>query len=53
MNIEKTSSELEKCISKESKIYKNELMSKHTSFKVGGKADIFVNTKNEQDIKSI
>ena len=53
MNIEKTSSELEKCISEESKIYINELMSKHTSFKVGGKADIFVNAKNEQDIKSI
>ena len=53
MNIEKTSRDLEKCISEESKIYKNELMSKHTSFKVGGKADIFINAKNEQDIKSI
>lgn len=53
MNIEKASSELEKCISEESKIYKNELMSKHTSFKVGGMADIFINARTEQDIKSI
>lgn len=53
MDIEKTSKELENCISRESKIQENELMSKHTSFKVGGKADIFVNAKNEQDIKSI
>ena len=53
MNIEKVSSELEKCISKESKIHKNELMSKHTSFKVGGPADIFVVGRTQYDIKNI
>lgn len=53
MNIEKTSKELEKYISEESKIYINEIMSKHTSFKVGGIADIFINAKTEQDIKNI
>ena len=53
MNIEKTSKELEKILSTESKIYINELMSKHTSFRIGGIADIFINAKNEYDIKNI
>lgn len=53
MDIEKTSKELENCLSKESKIHINELMSKHTSFKVGGMADIFINARTEQDIKKI
>ena len=52
MDIEKTSKELENCISRESKIQENELMSKHTSFKVGGMADIFINARTEQDIKN-
>ena len=29
-------------------IYMNEPMSKHTTFKVGGNADIFVKVKNER-----
>ena len=53
MNIEKVSKELENCISKESSIKENELMSKHTSFKVGGPADIFINTKTEEDVQTI
>ena len=53
MNIEKVSKELEKCISKDSKIYENELMSKHTSFKVGGPADIFVIAATQYDVKNI
>ena len=53
MNIEKVSKELENCISKESSIKENELMSKHTSFKVGGSADIFINAKTEEDVQNI
>ncbi len=53
MNIEKVSKELENCISKESSIKENELMSKHTSFKVGGPADIFINAKTEEDVQNI
>lgn len=34
-------------------IYLNELMSKHTSFKIGGPADIFVKPKNTYELKSI
>ncbi|MCI9287246.1 MAG: UDP-N-acetylmuramate dehydrogenase [Clostridia bacterium] len=36
-----------------SKILKNESMSKHTSFKIGGNADILVKANNEKDIKSV
>ena len=31
----------------------NEPMSKHTSFKIGGNADIFINIENEAELKSI
>lgn len=52
MNIEKICTELTKDISN-SKIYINEPMSKHTSFKIGGKADIFVKANSVEDIKYI
>ncbi len=53
MNIENHIEELKKCVSEESNILKDELMSKHTSFKIGGKADIFINAKKEDDVKKI
>ena len=34
-------------------IYANEPMSKHTTFKVGGKADIFVKIKNIKELKHV
>ncbi len=34
-------------------IYMNEPMNKHTSFKVGGNADIFVKTKNIDELKHV
>lgn len=34
-------------------IYLNEPMSKHTSFKIGGPADIFVKPKNINELKFI
>lgn len=37
----------------EKQIYLNESMSKHTSFKIGGLADIFVKPKNIDEIKGI
>ena len=37
----------------ESQILVNELMSKHTSFKVGGPADIFVKVKNLEELKYV
>ena len=36
---------------KNSEIKTNEDMSKHTSFKVGGKADIFIKINDIQDLK--
>lgn len=53
MNIENHIEELKKCVSEETNILKNELMSKHTSFKIGGMADIFVNAKKEDDVKKV
>lgn len=53
MNIENHIEELKKSVSEETNILKNELMSKHTSFKIGGMADIFVNVKKEDDVKKI
>ena len=41
-----------KFLSKE-QIYLNEPMSKHTSFKIGGPADIFVKPKNVEELKII
>ena len=34
-------------------VYLNEPMSKHTSFKIGGPADIFVKPKNVDELKFI
>ena len=53
MNIENHVEELKKCVSEETSILENELMSKHTSFKIGGMADIFVNVKKEDDVKKV
>lgn len=52
MNIE----EIYEILTKElqvSTIYKNEQMSKHTTFKIGGNADIYVKAKTIEDIKSV
>ena len=53
MNVENHIEELKKCVSEETSILENELMSKHTSFKIGGMADIFVNVKKEDDVKKV
>lgn len=37
----------------EEQIYLNEPMSKHTSFKIGGPADIFVKPKNIDELKNL
>ena len=52
MNIEKIEQELLKVLPKE-KIKRNEPMSKHTSFKIGGPADIFINIDNIEELKSV
>lgn len=52
MDIEKTYIDLTKIL-KDSTILKNEPMSKHTSFKIGGSADILVKAKSIEDIKTI
>lgn len=50
MSIENAYSNLIKCIPKE-KIIKNEIMSKHTSFKVGGPADLFITVETTEQLK--
>ena len=52
MDIKTIGLELEKIIPKE-KIRYNEPMSKHTTFKTGGKADIFIETDTNQQILSL
>lgn len=42
-----------KIVSKDAVILKDELMSKHTSFKIGGPADIYAKVKNTEDIINI
>ena len=37
----------------ESQVAVSELMSKHTSFKIGGAADFFVKAEKEEDLKYI
>lgn len=44
--------ELLKKIDKE-QIYLNEPMKKHTTFKIGGRADIFIKVKTIQDIEHV
>lgn len=51
-DIEEIYDELLKNISKD-KIILNEPMSKHTSFKIGGNADIYVKAKDIEDIKNV
>ena len=52
MNIENIKQELEKKL-KNSKITLQEDMKKHTSFKIGGNADIFIQASSQEDIKTI
>ena len=52
MKIEEICEELKKEISN-STIYINEPMSKHTSFKIGGVADVFIKIKDVKDLKNI
>ena len=52
MDIEKTFIEL-KNVLKNSKVLKDEKMAKHTSFKIGGNADIFIKAYEIDDIKEI
>ena len=47
-----TTSDLETIISKENIKY-NEPMSKHTSFRTGGKADYFITAKTVQDVQNL
>ena len=51
-DIEEIYDELLKNISKD-KIILNEPISKHTSFKIGGNADIYVKAKDIEDIKNV
>lgn len=37
----------------ENRIFQNEQMSRHTSFKVGGPADIFIKVKSIEELKHI
>lgn len=50
MSIENVYSNLIKCIPKE-KVLKNEMMSKHTSFKVGGPVDLFITVETIEQLK--
>lgn len=52
MEIEKVYKELANIL-QDSKIFKNEPMSKHTSFKIGGNADILIKARNVEDIKNV
>lgn len=52
MDIEEIAKELTLNIPNEN-IYINELMSKHTTFKIGGPADIFIKTYSAEEIKYI
>lgn len=50
--MENVYNQLIKILPKE-KVYLNEPMNKHTTFKVGGKADIFVIANTEEEIKHV
>ena len=52
MNINEIYDDIQKNIT-ESIISQNEDMSKHTTFRIGGKADIFIKVKNIDDLKYI
>lgn len=53
MNKDKIYSDIISVVSKDTIVLKDELMSKHTSFKIGGPADIYIKAKNIEDMKSI
>lgn len=50
--MDKVYNEILKILDK-TQIYLNEQMSKHTTFKIGGPADIFVKPKNINELKSV
>lgn len=50
--MKKIYNEMLEFLSKE-QIYLNEPMSKHTSFRIGGVADIFVKPKNVNELKNV
>ena len=50
--IEKLTKEMQEFINKED-IYANEPMSKHTTFKIGGTADIFVKLRSTEQIERL
>ncbi len=52
MRLKMSISEIEKIVSKD-KIYKNETMSKYTSFKIGGPAEYLIKVQTAQELKSI
>ncbi len=52
MDIEKVYNDLASIL-ENSKILKNEPMSKHTSFKIGGNADILIKIESREDIKKV
>lgn len=52
MDIEKVYEDLIKIVDS-SKVLKNESMKKHTSFKIGGNADILVRAKTIEDVKNV
>ena len=52
MNMENIKKELEKKLNN-SKITLQEDMKKHTSFKIGGNADMFIQTNSQDDIETI
>jgi len=52
MDIDNIFDDLKKVIA-EDRIHKNEPMSKHTSFKVGGNADFFINIVNIDELKFV
>ena len=37
----------------ENNVIENELMSKHTTFRIGGNADIFVTPQSTEDIENV
>ena len=52
MGVEKVYNDLIKIIDS-SKVFKNESMKKHTSFKIGGNADILVKAHTIEDVKNV
>lgn len=53
MEKQKVKQELETLISQDTRIMMDEPMKRHTSFKVGGPADLFVKVANIEDLKNI